>query len=407
MIILPDKNIPRAKILLPVLRKEWITPSISQPKDQFGNENRTFFQIKARTNDGKICWVGTYQDRDDFDAVLFAIAEGTLKYQKELWPLSTPSWEPWMGEILTYEFATYATLLSPTALNLGTYNKPTDWNNTNNKIECIGGGGGGGASHRGGTACGGGGGSYSQITNFVFPSSSVSYTVGDQSGAVSTGPGTAAASTAGPGGLTFFNATADPGNGSDNTKCSAVGGSGGGASTSTTSNGGAGGLTTASWGQTKFAGGRGGNSTATTKSGTGGGGAGGSTGVGGNGVDNATQNVGSDGGAGGAGDAGVGSAGSAGTGGSSAIAGGGGSGTNLGNGTIGTGGGGGGRYDAVNGVAAGGLGGTYGGAGGGCNNNGAGNNSNTMSIGGNSGQGIIIITYTPSLASGRMIMMFH
>ena len=84
MIILPDKNIPRAKFLMPVAKKEWMIPSLSKPKDQFGNEDRTYFRIRAFTNDGKICWNGLYEDRDDFDAVLFAIAEGTLKYQKEI-----------------------------------------------------------------------------------------------------------------------------------------------------------------------------------------------------------------------------------------------------------------------------------------------------------------------------------
>jgi hypothetical protein len=84
MIILPDKNIPRAKFLMPVHSKEWRTPSLAQPKDVFGNENVTKFRINAKSNDGVVVWSGWFDDREDFDAFLHAIVLGTLKSKTTL-----------------------------------------------------------------------------------------------------------------------------------------------------------------------------------------------------------------------------------------------------------------------------------------------------------------------------------
>lgn len=52
MIILPDKNIPRAKFLMPQHKSEWRTSSQAQLKDQFGNENVKMFRVVARLRDG-------------------------------------------------------------------------------------------------------------------------------------------------------------------------------------------------------------------------------------------------------------------------------------------------------------------------------------------------------------------
>lgn len=420
MIILPDKNIPRSKVLLPVLKKEWMIPSLAQPKDQFGKENRTYFSIKAFTNDGKVCWCGIYEDREDFDAVLWAIATDTLKYEKALWPLSTPSWEPWLGEIITYQFATYAIKTSPTGSNQ-TYDKPSDWDNNNNKIECIGAGASGGAGANWflyQNCTGGGGGAYSKISNFSFSGSSATYQIGTGGTAVATPTGGSSGNAPGNnGGNTWFNATSDPGNGTDNTKCSSEGGKGGlSGQQNTIVNGGAGGATTASWGETKYAGGRGGNATTQqSRFGSGGGGAGGSTGVGNNGIDGTSggsSQLSTAGGNGGAGDSGIGAAG---TGGSAAAAAGsfgqtggtGGNGTNLANATVGTGGGGGGCYDAKNEAATAGTGGNYGAGGGGCSNLGSGNNSATKSTSGEGIGGLIIITYTPAVNNGKFLLLFN
>lgn len=412
MIILPDKNIPRAKFLMPVKKKEWIVPSLAQPKDQFGKENRTYFVIRAHTNDGRICWRGVYEDRDDFDAVIWAIANGTLLYEKELWPLSTPNWHPWYKDLITYSFVTITNYTSPTGSNQ-TYNKPSDWNDTSNSIECIGAGASGAITQiTNNNNTGGGGGAYSKITNFSFTGSSATYQIGTGGVAVAGTIGANSNINGNNGNSTWFNSATDPGNGSDNTKCSAQGGQGG---TQVAQNlavtGSAGGATTSSWGQTKFAGGNSGSVTVAgvNKTGTGGGGAGGSTGAGGNGTDTAASNSGTNGGTGGAGDVGVGSAGTSGTGKTDGTNGGnGGNGTNLSNASVGTGGGGGGVTASVNGALVAGSGGNYGGGGGACRNQGAGNNSSVKATSGAGTGGLIIITYTPqTYLSGQMFTIFN
>jgi hypothetical protein len=125
MIILPDKNTPRAKILMPVHKNEWRTPSTAQLKDQFNNENRTLFGIRARLSDGYVKWRGVFQDRDDFDAFIFAIVTDTLKYQRELWDLPNVRWDPEISIGTTYEFVTYRYITTPSSGN-GTYTVPTD-----------------------------------------------------------------------------------------------------------------------------------------------------------------------------------------------------------------------------------------------------------------------------------------
>ena len=98
MIILPDKNIVRTKFLIPVPEFEWRDPSQAQQKDQLGNSVfRTSFRIRARLNDGFVKWTGWFDSRNDYDAFLWAIVTGMLKYQKEIWKLPTPQWHPDIG----------------------------------------------------------------------------------------------------------------------------------------------------------------------------------------------------------------------------------------------------------------------------------------------------------------------
>lgn len=285
MIILPDKNECRTKILMPVPEKDWRTPSQFVYKDDFGNDViRVKFRVRARIHDGFLVWEGWFESRDDFDAFLFSIANDTLKNEPGLWKLPNPQWHPDIGEVVTYDFAvlTYLTATSGTA----TYTSPKDWNNANNSVECIGGGGGGAAGNGTTTlhGCGGGGGAYSKITNFAFAApgtTTATYSVGANSG-VSVGSSTGVAGSAGK--PTWFNNATNPGVGTNNTKCSGAAGSGGAIGTGSRS-GGAGGPTTTSWGQTKFAGGAGGNLTGASGYGaSGGGGAGGPSGAGGAGV---------------------------------------------------------------------------------------------------------------------------
>lgn len=345
MIILPDRTI--ARVLPPVADREWRTPSQAQPKDAAGNENRTRFRLTARLHDGHVAWRGWFDDRDDADAFLWALAAGTLHIERELWRLPAPWWHPDLGEGLAYNFATVSFLTSPTGSNQ-TYNVPSDWNSSNNTVEVIGAGGGGAKSNTsGGAAGGGGGGAYSKQTNIsLTPGGTATYRIGS-GGAVQTSSGTAGNA----GGDTWFNGAT--------LGASSVGAKGGGGGPGT-SNGGA---ASSGVGSVKYSGGGGG---ARSLSGSGGGtGGGGAAGLNGNGN---TAGAGETD-PGGSGDAGFGGAG------------GNYNSTVGGNGTEWTthgSGGGGGAFRA---------GGNYGGGGGGA------------SSGGTSGAGragLIVITYTPA-----------
>jgi len=174
MIVLPERNAPRGKVLLPQRRREWERPS--QRASAFGIPNATFFTITARAHDGAIVWRGRFEDREDADAFLFAIATGSLPYERELWRLPTPHY-PGLPEGLVYSFVTFNVL---TTLGSNTYNVPSDFNAANNSIHGIGGGGSGGAG-AGATrnSSGGGGGGYSRIEDVALtPEGTADYTVG-------------------------------------------------------------------------------------------------------------------------------------------------------------------------------------------------------------------------------------
>lgn len=386
MIILPDKNIPHTRFLMPLSKQQWRTSSQAQLKDQLGNENTTRFKIEAKLNDGFLAWKGWFDDREDFDVFLFSILNKTLPYEKELWDLPNKTWTPqhkwsnigWLpdiGENLNYVYAA-TTFLTTTGSNQ-TYARPSDWNSVNNKIECLGGAGSGGISNNGnGNASGGGGGAYSAITNFTFDSSgTATYRVGSGGSSVATGGATAGNA----GGQTWFNDTVNPGVGTTNEKCSADNGKGG--ETGRPANGGAGGAASSSWGQTKYSGGRGGNATTTTGiCASGGGGAAGPAGAGGNGGD--ISAIGStDGGSANNGTTAGGRAGSG------AIDGG--SGTEFGA-SYGCGSGSGG-YASPSANTTSGNGGNYGGASGG-----ASAGSGLTGTSGAGRQGLIVVTYTPA-----------
>ena len=296
---------------------------------------------------------------------------------------------------------------------------PSDWNSSNNTVECIGSGGRGAdgvLSTRSGGA--GGGGAYAKITNL-----SLSYP-----GNVTYAVGAYASTSSGANAMlqeTYFNGTA-----SSTASLSCAFGKPASATT-----GGTGGSAADSTGTVENNGGNGGNGRTTSrKPGGGGGGAGGPSGVGANG---ATANDTIDGGGaggGGSNNGAIGNAGSGTTGGNGGNGGGGsggGSGGTAGNpgsnGTANSGGGGGGggggtgtggrggngagdqAFDTTHGAgggaggggassatADGGTGGTYGGGGGG----GYGGGGATSALGGIGGQGIIVITYTPAGGGG-------
>lgn len=371
MIILPDKNIPRTRILMPVHDCEWREPSLAQPKDQFGNQNRTRFILTARLSDGFVKWRGYFECRDDADAFLYSLVCGSLHYEKPLWKLPTPHWSPCIDEGVVYDQLLVETLLtSPTGSNQ-TYALPSDWNKGVNTVECIGGGSGGA---RGGIAStpgrgGGGGGAYAKSVN-VELSAAATYQLG------ALGAGATVSNTAGgTGGDTWFNGTVI-------TSCSAgaKGSVGTNAQTGST-----GGLTATSTGTTLFAGGNGGSGQATNGAGGGGGGAGGGSAVGGNG----TAGSGGNGGDGGRGDGVLGGTGATADGGTGNAG--------LEWTTYGSGGGGGGGAGTP---TAGGPGGNYGAGGGG-----GGTAAISSSNGGAGTAGIIRITYTPYVGQFNMPML--
>jgi hypothetical protein len=273
MIILPDRNIPRAKILIPMHKKHWITPSQAQKKDPFGNEDNTKFRIQAKSNDGVIIWTGWFDDREDFDVFLWAVVTGTIKQEKALWDLPTPGWQPYLGDLITYQFATLTFLSSPTGSNQN-YTAPNDWNNGNNTIEVVGGGGTGGFNSANSVTQndnqpGGGGGAYSKISNQILTvGGTYVYNIG--------AAGVGNTSTKVSGGDTWF--------GNTTLATSFVGAKGGNVPASANLQlGGIGGAAASGVGTVKYSGGNGGIIGLGQYSGSGGGGAAGPYGNGGNG----------------------------------------------------------------------------------------------------------------------------
>jgi hypothetical protein len=385
--------VPRTKnrILRTVPRRQWMEGSLSAEKDQFGNPGiKTYFRLRARLNDGHVCWAGWYEDRDDFDAVLFAIASSSLRYERSLWRLSSPEWHPGLSEIESYDFAVTTFITAPTGSNQ-TYNVPSDWNSANNSIECLGAGGSGGALRHANTGIryysGGGGGGYGKYSNLSLTASgTATYQIGAGGAAVSGTGANGNGSNGNAGGDTWFNGTTYSG--------ASVGGVGGGAgafSLTAGVNGGAGG---GGKGTSNNTGGRGGNITGTQfRTASGGGGAAGLNGAGGNGGDvNNTQTAS----AGGTGDNGSGGAGGAGS--AAATGNAGGNGTEW-SASYGSGGGGGGLSAANLGTTVtNGVGGSYGGGSGGTGT------VNNDAFGAAGANGLIVIIYEPVVIFGSRNM---
>jgi hypothetical protein len=404
MLILPDRNVPRARILLPVHDREWRESSQAQPKDQFGNQNCTRFRITGRLSDGFVRWRGWFDSRDDADAFFFSLVSGSLQYERELWRLPTPAWHPDFGDWLTYDFATVTFLTSPTGSNQ-TYTSPSDWGNSNNSIVTLGAGASGGTALQGASAyaAGGGGGACNKITNFTFATpgtTTATYQIGT-GGAASANSTGLSNTTGNNGGDSWFGGTTLGG--------SSVGSKGGSGGNSTRGTGtpnvtGAGGVAASGVGTALGNGGAGGlinGSGMSSQSATGGGGGAGESGDGAasTGFSSGTTRQAS---AGGQGNNGTGGAGGAGvTDAAASYAG--------GNGTEwdashGSGGGGGGKATNSTTNPNAGSGGQYGAGGGGI----ASSVSGGTFTSGAGTQGIIVVTYTPANAStGNFFLVFH
>lgn len=368
MLILPQHH--EYKVLLPQPRAEWRVPSAAQVKDCFGNENRRRFRIRARTSDGRPYWQGYFDDREDFDAFIWALITGSLAVERELWRLPTPQW-PGIGDApLVYEFASQIVITSGT-----TQTSPSDWTNVGNIIEGLGGGGSGGAnvSNTSTIACTGGGGSeYRAQRDFSVATpgtTAFNYVIGTGGAAKTVGAGAAGTDTT-------FNVTA---------LVAKAGGAGAnGANPQNGGAGGTGGTGTAG----NFNGGAGGASGAFGIVGTGGGGAGGSKGAGDPGVTATAGTTGTDGGNGNAGFGGALGTGASSTSGAPATGTAGGNGVEQ-NGAQGSGGGGGGAACSSTGNTTGGTGGNYGAGGGGSEHKGSAGSATS----GAGGPGILWLTY--------------
>ncbi|MPZ36682.1 MAG: hypothetical protein GEU95_01245 [Rhizobiales bacterium] len=393
MIILPERNAPRGLILPPMLRTEWCAPSLAQPKDQFGNENRTRFSITARLHDGHIAWRGWFDDREDADAFFLSAIMGALDFERSLWDFPVPAWRPDIGHgaDLAYEFVTTVFLTGGASWIvpgdcIGLSNKPGEF------VDCIGAGGSGGASWSSSlNVSGGGGGAFSRITSIALtPAQVVQIQVGAGGGFVSR---------SGVAGGTVGNAGADTWFAGASLAGSAVGAQGGrgGTTGGAVTNGALGGDTSGP-GALKFAGGRAGNKTnggGGVRCAQGAGGAAGFAGAGGNGVDHGStfSGNGSNGGTGNAGSGGAGAAGITANGTANRVGNNGGNGGEWGSG-VGAGGGAGGLSNSAGtGTITAGSGGFYGGGGGA-----VASTSNPTTVNSGSGaQGIIIVAYEPSI----------
>jgi hypothetical protein len=351
-------------ILPQVPKSQWMTPSQAQPKTHLGHENHTRFRITARLNDGHPVWTGWFDDRDDADAFLHAIATDTLHIQPALWTLPTPMWTPGMAEQLSYHFSTTVYL---TNTGQTSYTTPLDWSPINT-VECIAGGGGGGCGqeyNNGGN--GGGGGAYSSGTVVTIgPNTTITINIGAAGNAINQNGGAGT-----NGGSTWFNGSSLASS-SVGAQYGFGGGSGTGSPDFTY-----GGQASAGTGTTLYSGGNGGRH---SYGGGGGGGAAGPFGAGGAGT-NSNQ---ASGGTGGQGDNGHGGAGGgqnqSGSSGNEYYSG-------LG---CGGGGGGGGGDSAQSGGSNGGYYGAGGGAGG--------QSTSGWYNGGGGTQGFMVLTYTPGTA---------
>lgn len=160
MIILPERDIPKGKFLLPQRRLDWDQPSERPSVKCIPNQTR--FRLTSYLDDGAISWRGWFDDREDADAFLWAMVTGSLEQEPALWRLPSPGWYP--GPIERYEFVTVTFLTNVASV---VYSLPVDWSNTNS-IEGIGAGswgGGGGVS----PWPAGGGGAYAKVQNLVSP----------------------------------------------------------------------------------------------------------------------------------------------------------------------------------------------------------------------------------------------
>ena len=262
MIILPDKNIARAKYLPPMLRCEW---------QAFGGDANIHFQTwlaQAYRADYSMVWQGHFEDREDADEFMAALISGVIKHDRYLrqLPVYCPDFDPDMLRDPSIQYNMVTNLgIGPSS---GVWSAPGDCYGFRSRagefIDCIGPGGGAGSGAPSRNSTGGGGGGFARRIDLALtPGTGVSFNVG--SGGA--GAATTATGAAGAGGTsdTWFYSPANPG---------VQGNAGGGGNTGVVGGnpvgGGGGGAAAGNYG---FAGGRGGNQSGAQGSNATGGGA--------------------------------------------------------------------------------------------------------------------------------------
>lgn len=160
------------KIYPVVPRSEWREPSLSMPRDMFGNpEWSVLFNVSAWL-DGCEVWKGWFESRDDADAFLWAAVTRTLHIQRSLCHIPNPIWSPgwYKDEDIVWQYATTNYFTSGTSTTI-----PSDWNSASNTITAIGGGANGADGtfdgKTGYAGVGGGGGACSRVTNQSYTAS--------------------------------------------------------------------------------------------------------------------------------------------------------------------------------------------------------------------------------------------
>ena len=381
MIILPDRNIARAKYLTPLHYKQW-RPPIWWEGRETGNVLGVYFIVQAFRSNGEMVWKGWFEDREDADEFMYSLITANIRQDRYIQRL--PQKFPWseggIDPTWLYEPGIFYNMVTTGAIGPSTANwgVPGDCYGFRSRAgefcDVIGAGGSGGAACSVISASGGGGGGWARIYSYAM-SPGQQYTYVISAGAA--GPNTDA-----------YNSVSANGNAGGGTWFISSGvlyctGGGGGNVVQGTTTGGAGGGGVA--GAIGYAGGRGGYTASGTtySSGAGGGGGCGPNGNGSNGVDTASALVGTAGGNGNGNQIGGGGVGAAGA---------------NGNwyGPWGPGGGGGGNRpaSAPNFTGAGGPGGHYGGGGGG--NSMAAGHGGSRSQGGAGGGGLLVYAYEPT-----------
>jgi hypothetical protein len=176
MIILPDRNLARSKYLPPMHRRIW--------QRRWQGDAHIHFQTwvaQLYRPDHSMVWQGHFEDREDADEFMAALASGIIKqdgYLRRL-PIYCPDFDPELlrDPSISYNMVTNIGI-GPSS---GTWTGPGDFWGVRGRagefVDCIGPGGGGAGTPALYTAVGGGGGGFARRSS-GFPDMWPGYGVG-------------------------------------------------------------------------------------------------------------------------------------------------------------------------------------------------------------------------------------